>query len=92
MEVTGEAIPVCRQVMNELIVSLFKVTVEPDEEDNDPALVEANNSLVKKVKGENVATLLVEPVVVESSDGGSLIVKYPTRIDLQSNHIQVEFD
>lgn len=94
VEVTGDSIPTLREVMNELIGSLFKVSVELDaDEADDPNLVEANNSLVKKIKGEEgPGTVLLEPVVVETAEGGQLLVKYPARIDLQLDGVDVMFE
>lgn len=95
MEVTGDSIPTLREVMNELIGSLFKVTVEPDADDaDDPDLVAPNNSLVKKAKGEEGAaagTLLLEPVVAVTAETGQLLIKYPAHIDLQFDGIDVEY-
>lgn len=96
MEVTGESVPTCRQVMNELIESLINLTVESDT----GATLNLFNSSKQNVlgldgkvssSGSDVAHMLIEPVTVTIQDSGELVVKYPSRIDLSFENVQVNF-
>ncbi|XP_075589201.1 leucine-rich repeat-containing protein 47 [Dermatophagoides farinae] len=74
IEVTGESIPTCRMVMNELIHSLIMATIMDDDgETSVPVFI--NNEMI------------IEPVVCELTDiantQNELLVKYPAKIDLQ---------
>lgn len=79
IEVTGESIPTCRTVMNELIHSFLVANIMDDDGETIPLF--ANNEMI------------IEPVICELTDIAStqneLLVKYPAKIDLQFEDVQI---
>lgn len=67
--------PTCRMVMDELINSIVSASV-----------IEDDGSLLKMFPDDQ---MLIEPVLVEMADTRQLLSKYPSRIDLQFDHIRV---
>lgn len=75
VEVSGESIPTCRKVMDELIKSIISANV-----------IEDDGNLIKMFPNDQ---MFIEPVLVEMADTRQLLLKYPSRIDLQFDHIRV---
>ena len=83
VEVTGESVPTCREVMNELINQFLSIEFPSEESES-----KMDTIVAPKPDGTS-ASLLIEPVVVETVEG-ELVVKYPAKIDLQFDNLQVE--
>ena len=92
VEVTGESVPVCREVMNELIKQFLSIEAPP-EEDEDEKLAGGDRPMQTIIRRNGGAKsdgpLIIEPVIVETMEG-ELIVKYPSKIDLQLDNVKVE--
>ncbi|KAF7495404.1 Leucine-rich repeat-containing protein 47 [Sarcoptes scabiei] len=78
VEVTGQSVLICRQVMNELIHSFLTASITDE------------NGISKNIFADNC--MYIEPVHVEAAESRQLIVKYPTRIDLDFSDVQVLFE
>ncbi|KAI2805269.1 B3/4 domain [Blomia tropicalis] len=83
VEVTGQSVPTCREVMNELINQFLSIEVSTESESG-----KLESIIPVKPDGSN-GSLIIEPVVVETVEG-ELVVKYPAKIDLQLDNVQVE--
>lgn len=86
VEVTGLSVPVCREVMNELIKQFLLIEAESSEEESGTTTME---TIVPAQQDGTAGSLLIEPVVVETVEG-ELVVKYPAKIDLQFDNYTVE--
>ena len=75
--------PTCREVMNELINQFLSIEFPSEESES-----KVDTIIAAKPDG-SAASLLIEPVVVETAEG-ELVVKYPAKIDLQLDNVQVE--
>lgn len=82
MEVTGQSVPSCREVMNELIKQFLLIEAQSEES-------ETMETIVPLKEDGTEGSLLIEPVVVETVEG-ELQVKYPAKIDLQIENFNVE--
>jgi len=83
VEVTGESVPTCRAVINELINQFLSIEAQSEEGES------KMDTLIPPKADGSAGSLIVEPVVVETAEG-ELIVKYPSKIDLQFDNVQVE--
>lgn len=78
--------PSCREVMNELINQFLTIEAPSEEVNLQNTTVD---SLVRPKEDGTAGSLLIEPVIVETAEG-ELVVKYPAKIDLQLDNVQVE--
>lgn len=83
MEVTGQSVPSCREVMNELIKQFLLIEAQSEESET------TMETIVPAKQDGTEGSLLIEPVVVETVEG-ELVVKYPAKIDLQIENFNVE--
>jgi len=80
VEVTGISIPICREVMNEFIRSIIDLDVKDDESEEVVHMVHLDG---------DKQTLFIEPVVVHGLEDDQLIVKFPAKIDLQFDDVNM---